>query len=108
MAPKPRNEWKGPDGIDIGQMMRAMQDLHEGSTVKVELMSDGGHYAGSVTIRARGVAPKLVASGTAWKGEKTSVWPNNQSLTLEGAIFRLLHELDAEMGREVWHQETFA
>lgn len=108
MAPKPRNEWNGPDGIDIGTMIREMQKLHEGSTVKVEITSDGALYAGSVRIRAMAVAPKLVAAGECWKGEKMAIWPNNQSRTLEGSIYRVLHELDALMGKEIWHQETFA
>ena len=108
MAPKPRNVWNGPDGIDIAQMIRAMQEHHEGSTVKVEVMSDGAMYAGSLRIVARSTAPQLVKPGECWKGEKVAVWPNNQSRTLEGAIFKLLHELDALMATELWRQESFA
>lgn len=108
MAPKPRNEWNGPDGIDIATMIREMQALHVGSTVKVEIMSDGAMYAGSSRIRAYAMSPQLVGPGQCWKGEVLAVWPNNQSRTLEGAIFKLLHELDAKMGRELWKQEAFA
>lgn len=97
-----------PDWTDIAQMMREMMKLHEGSTVHVDLVTDGALYAGTITVVARGTAPQFVGPGEVWKGCVQVAWPGNQFKTMEGAVFYALHKLDALMCRDVWHQEQFA
>lgn len=98
----------GPDWADIAQMVRAMQDLHVGSTITIEMMSDGAHYAGSLTAVVKATAPQLERPGQVWKQVVQVSFPGNQFKTMESAVYYGLHRMDALMLRELWHQEKFA
>lgn len=98
----------GPDWTDIAQMIRAMHDLHKGSSVRVEIVTDGAHYSGSLTAVIKATAPRLEAPGQVWSQTVQVGFPGNNHKTMEGAVYFGLHRMDALMCRELWHQEQFA
>lgn len=93
----------GPDWGDVGTFIRAMHNHHE-ATVRVEITSDGALYGGSVRVALHVGAPHLTAPGQSWHREFMACFPCAGHATLEGLVYRLLHQADAECSRELWKQ----
>lgn len=92
----------GPDWTDVAMLVRAMESYH-GASLSLVMLSDGS--SASSTLRINVVLSRPALPGTqAPAVGLTTVWPNRQNRTMEGCVFRLLHELDAKAGRELWGQ----
>jgi len=95
----------GPDMQDCCVMMVAMGELH-GVGVSLTVRPAGGSDMAAVEIVA--VAAQRVAPRAAQQRSvsRKHVWPNRDSRTFEGAVYRLLHELDRDCGT-FWEQANF-
>ena len=92
----------GPDMQDCNLMMVALGELH-GVNVSLVVQPDGGSGTASL---------ELVAIATQRDGTKAAPlrsvsrkhhWPNVDSKTFEGAVYKLLHELDRDCSM-FWRQ----
>lgn len=103
-----RKEWakstNGPDEIDAETMMRALGALHSAS-VGVVFSPAGIGSTGGVHISAMATFDLLPGSSLPGGVGVDTQWPNGESKTFWGAVYRLLHELDHAIG-EVYKQEN--
>jgi hypothetical protein len=103
-----KKEWakstNGPDWTDLEAMMRAMQALHSGHVALI-VSPNGTGFGTGVDIAASMLFERLPGSSLP-EGVGCHVgWPNRTSATLEGACYKLLHELDYAIS-QVYQQES--
>jgi hypothetical protein len=97
----------GPDISDVATMMKAMETLHNVS-MRVSLQPAG---------LAHDVCLNVVVQATTTAGilgtevptaiELVGRWPNGENQTMDGFMFRLLHQMDAKLSKENWGQLKF-
>lgn len=88
----------GPDWTDICTLMRAIGALHSG-VVSVQCSPDGIGSDTGLVLRAVIRLDVLPGSSLPKKVDVQEVWPNRESATVEGAVFRLLYTLDFEISK---------
>lgn len=100
------NSSNGPDWTDIGIYLMELEKLHQCEcTLLMSRATTGASCAVLVTVHVVSSAPSegLTQREMALK----HTWPTAKHKTMEGLIFRLLHELDATLSREWWKQGEF-
>lgn len=85
--------------------MLALQELH-GVYVTVTLCPDGAYGSGGLLLAALAMLQKPLSGGALPSVSRSVPFPNSGSKNLEGALFKLLHELDNDCST-MWRQETF-
>lgn len=94
----------GPDWTDISLAMDSIGRFHKVELTLV-MSPDGARDAGSLRLTMRATKPAGQA-GDRHNSVSRSVWyPNWDSLTLEGAVFKLVYDLDRDCG-SMWSQEV--
>lgn len=83
--------------------MLALQDLH-GVHVSLAMCPDGAFGSGGLLLVAGAVAQNPTPLGALRSVSRSRPFPNRDSVTLEGALFKLLHELDHDCSA-MWQQE---
>lgn len=98
-----RTSSNGPDVTDVGVMMAAIGELHA-VAVKMEVLPGGGRELGYVILIALAVGQVNGIAALPRSVSVKCVWPNRESKTFEGAMYKLCHELDAACSKEFWVQ----
>lgn len=96
----------GPDMQDCNLMMVAIGELH-GVNVSLTVRPAGGSDMAAVEIVAVAVQRNAREAVRLNSVSRKHHWPNVDSKTFEGAVYKLLHELDRDCGTfweqvEVW------
>lgn len=100
-----RDSQHGPDVTDVAILILAIQELHAAS-VAILLCPDGKFGSGGLILEAIATAQRGM-SGEAKRSVSRSVaFPNVNSKTFEGALFKLLHELDMDCTQMFWEQKV--
>lgn len=86
-------------------MMAAMQSLH-GVRVSLETSPDGDYGEGGLVIVAIAWRQTEGIGGQVRCASVKCRYPHRDTKTLEGAMYRLCHELDRECGK-LWSQTSF-
>lgn len=94
----------GPDWTDIETMMRALEALH-GAHVALIVSPAGTGSTGGVDIAASALFERLPGSSLPEGVACHRQWPHDGNATLDGAAYRLLHELDYAIS-QVYQQEN--
>lgn len=90
----------GPDAMDVAQSIAAIQDYHQ---VDVTLVITRDGLSGFSGLRITAVATRRMPAGLEAR-RSVSRWrrfPSNDVATMEGTLFRLVHELDNDCS-EMW------
>lgn len=101
-----RGTANGPDATDVMVLLFAIQELHG---VRVSLaMSPAGELP-DTRVQVVAMATKDRRNGTAvvHSVSRKRYYPSSDARTLEGLLFRLLHELDMDCST-MWVQEAFS
>jgi hypothetical protein len=94
----------GPDMMDVGALMRAIHELHA-VDVSLTILPGGGRWPTSVEVLALAVRVPGVVSAAPAAVSRSVPYPNVDSETFEGCLFKLLHELDRDCSG-MWRQES--
>lgn len=101
-------EWvrssSGPDVMDVSACAAAIQSLHK-VDVSLLMSPDGDFGEGGLSVVAVAVARETTSLGRPRSVSRKRHYPSNDAATLEGLLFRLLHELDNDCG-SMWQQES--
>jgi hypothetical protein len=97
-----RGSSNGPDVTDIAQAMEAIASYHE---VELTILATRNGSRGDGDLKLTVLAESRTGSrgGASSKVSRSAWYPNQQSKTLEGAIFKLLYETDLDCGA-MWSQ----
>jgi len=85
-------------------MMEALSTVHE-CRVHYTVTTDGQGHNGCLTVRAQADFATLPGSSFPPTISLTRQWPNRESKTFEGLLFRLLYDLDFAIGEK--YQQRF-
>lgn len=101
-----RGTLNGPDATDVAIMMQALGEMHQ---VNVSLLISPGGELPDYSLLVIALAEQRVASAGGMKRSVSvkSFFPDKRSRTFEGALYRLMHELDVECS-SLWVQEQFS
>lgn len=100
-----RDSSSGPDATDIAVMLLALQELHS-VDVTLTMCVDGAFASGGLLLIAAAVLKNPLSGGHLPSVSRSHRFPNRDSKTLEGALYKLLHELDNDCC-SMWMQQTF-
>lgn len=89
----PAEATQGPDWIDVGVYVRAIQDQGKG-IVSLSLGWGADKYSGPCQVLIRHEYPRFVGAGKLAKDEVFCEWPNKLDKTLSACVYRQLYELD--------------
>lgn len=94
----------GPDATDISALLSALEGMHE-VTVSLTISHAGVAGGGGLSVVAIATSRKALSSGVMRSVSRRHHFPNANSKTLEGTLYRLLMELDYDCS-SFWQQET--
>lgn len=100
-----KRDWvSGIDALEVTALMYAIESLH-GVRVNLLVSLDGGFKPYRMQLTA--IAERTTASPTGLKRSvsRKRFYPSVDAASLEGLMYRLLHELDHDCG-EMWRQEV--
>lgn len=93
----------GPDVTDVATLAAAIQSLH-GVRVTLMMSPDGSYGEGGLLLLALAEKNDVPIGARQRSVSRRHRFPNVDSRTLEGALYKLLHELDNDCGA-FWQQE---
>lgn len=93
----------GPDWEDVSIMLAEVGRLHEGHC-RLTIVPGAGVYTSCLDIRLTFFSTSLDKRSRPQAYELTTVWPNKRFRSIETTVYRLAHELDAKLARELWVQ----
>jgi hypothetical protein len=96
----------GPDWTDVRVIMGDIEATHHCSCY-VGLTPCGGTKSGTWCISVMAVLPVLLDGLEAAVCVVQRDWPNAENSTLEGCVYRMLHEIDWAIGSECYVQTSF-
>lgn len=99
----PAERSNGPDWADVSMMLDALETFHDGQA-SLEIRQAPGVHTCALHVKARFVSTMLDEGAVARTLEVEGEWPTAANRTLEGFVFRILHELDAKCGKQLWRQ----
>ena len=103
-----KKEWRessnGPDALDCGTMMAALQALHSAHVAVIVSPAGIGSPTG-VDIAASALFETLPGSALNGGVGVHANWPNREGQTFWGCVYGLLFKLDVEIGK-VYQNET--
>lgn len=94
----------GPDATDVSATMAALEQMHEVS-VSLTISHAGVPGGGGLSIVAVATSRRAINSGVMRSVSRRHHYPNANSSTLEGTLYKLLLELDYDCS-SFWTQET--
>jgi hypothetical protein len=92
----------GPDVTDIAQAMEAIAGFHN-VDLTILLTRNGSRGDGDIKLTVLAESKTGARGGRSSKVSRSAWYPNQQSKTLEGALFKLLYEADLDCGA-MWSQ----
>lgn len=95
----------GLDWTDVTALIMAVEALH-GVHVNLTMSVDGGYAPYRVQVVAVAMKGSVDATGLRRSVSRKRFFPSNDALTMEGLVFRLIHELDNDC-TTMWTQERF-
>lgn len=99
-----RDSSAGPDSMDVAIALAALQDVYAVSVTI--LVSHGGRYgSGGLTLQAVASRTELGRGGLLPSVSRRHRYPNDESKTLEGALFKLVFELERDCD-QLWGEEV--
>lgn len=100
-----RGTQNGPDATDVTVLIHAIQELHG---VRVSLtMSPAGELPDvRIQVVALATQERRGSAAAVQSVSRKRYYPSNDAVTLEGLLFRLLHELDMDC-TSMWIQTAF-
>jgi len=98
-----RGTQNGPDVTDVSALILAIQELHQAHVVVV-MCPDGKFGSGGLILEAAASRASTTSGGAGRSVSRSVPFPNRNSKTLEGALFKLLHELDSDCTQMLWEQ----
>lgn len=84
---------EGPDWVDVGVVMRELQNLSNG-TVKLTFETPMDKYAGPLYITAVHEYPVVVKGARPARDQVTGEFPNKTHRSMSALVFKLVMELD--------------
>jgi hypothetical protein len=94
----------GPDATDVSVMLAALEGVHE-VNVSLTISHAGVQGGGGLSVVAIATSRRALPSGVMRSVSRRHHFPNANSKTLEGTLYRLLTELDYDCS-SFWQQET--
>lgn len=99
-----RDSLSGPDAMDVAIALAAIQDVY-GVSVTI-LVSHGGRFgSGGLSLQAVASSAQVGRSGRVPSVSRRHRYPNDESKTLEGALFKLVYELERDCD-QLWGEEN--
>lgn len=90
--------------ISALQYIRMLESTWK-ATVTVEVITDGANYAQTCFVKVKATVPALVTPGKVYQVEKYDRWPRNDYKTVGGLVYYLCHQLDHEIGVNLYKQQ---
>lgn len=98
---------EGPSWQDVSLFIQELHKVH-GLTAFFTISSSGANYAGCASVELKLIAPVLVGPAKCWERTLRGEFPCHQHRTMEGLLYKLLHQADAMAAHELYVQQTFA
>jgi len=92
----------GPDWEDIQHALETIGGFH-GASLSLTIQLAGARAAGHLEIIAVATTESALRGDQLRSVSRKHLYPNGQSRSLEGAMFKLLYELDKDCG-SFWGQ----
>jgi len=96
----------GPDWTDIHAFMSAIDSLH-GSSTWLDLQPIGTRKGTDTLITIVSVFPSLTKNTRSIRLATQELYPNPDSDSILGAIYKLLYTHDGRISKEVYAQQKF-
>ena len=107
MKAEEAKEWRasstGPDWTDIAMTLRELEKLHQ-VWISLRVLNGGSRHSNGLRIIAAAFTNVLVVQGETGIVTQVGEWPNKDTASLEGTVYRLLLELDHKLSATVWEQ----
>lgn len=93
----------GPEPMDSFIYLKTV-DREAKCTSTILLIPDGSVGSSTVTINILSISDEATPDGPSWAVSTSVRWPNRESRTFEGALFRAVVDHDKHLSQRHWNK----